>query len=866
MRTLKKALSLVLVLAMVFTLAVPALAVDKKGSDFTDYAKVQNKEAVDVLTALGVLNGNPDGTFGADGTFTRAQGATMITYLTLGKTVADALPTSATKFSDVPASFWGAKYIQYCADQGIINGYGDGKFGPDDKLTATQWALMLLGALGYESKNEGIAGSGWELSTTRLAMKAGIASASDMTGTFNRDVAAKMAFNTLKADVVEYTTNGTNITVGDTTIQTGASKAEKVEIKDEGAKNYAGNTGAGVGYQQFCELHFDKLKLSTGSDDFGRTANSWKNGATAVGNYTTAAAVTFNGKTSANDVASALSGYYIKDNASDPVNHKINNTDKTVFTADIEDDVVDRAKVDSITETTFNGVATQTLAKTIADLTANGRLIEFYADTNNVVTQVVVIDYTVGEVTKVNTAKNGDVTYTISGAGAKTDFDDADKADTIEVYGSIAKGDIVTYVEGVSKLHVYPTTTVSGAQSKYNTSSSTITVNGTSYTVGIGVFKDNTNKVAMGDFGNSTKTDNTYYLDQYGFVVKTTAKAASTDYAYIVDAVGKTANTLDGNVPTIEVRAVLADGSVGAYTVAVEKKNGDYYLTGTDIKFDERNDAKAVAETLKTQAVVGYTLDGTTMTVEPLDTTLADGSTTLLKDINDGDSSKIVKGNTAVTADGKTVLLNKDVTIVIYDNDNKSAKVLTGVSDLGSTELKTFATVVSGSSSTIGTAKIVFATVSGGVVLDSTSYAFINAAKYDTTLVDGKDQYIYTGYLADGSTIELTSKTQLKPATVSGSTVGLYEYTAENTITKTTALCDQTDANRVDGKYGYGRLSVTGEMLYFNGSNTYYNMADAQVVYVDTELNDVDGNVGIFVLKVVNGTVTSTVETIYIFR
>ena len=58
MRTLKKALSLVLVLAMVFALAVPGFAAEKKASDFTDYSKVTNKEAVDVLTAIGVLNGN----------------------------------------------------------------------------------------------------------------------------------------------------------------------------------------------------------------------------------------------------------------------------------------------------------------------------------------------------------------------------------------------------------------------------------------------------------------------------------------------------------------------------------------------------------------------------------------------------------------------------------------------------------------------------------------------------------------------------------------------------------------------------------------------------------------------------------------
>ena len=47
MRTLKKALSLVLVLAMVFTLAVPALAVDK-AADFKDYDKVENLSLIHI--------------------------------------------------------------------------------------------------------------------------------------------------------------------------------------------------------------------------------------------------------------------------------------------------------------------------------------------------------------------------------------------------------------------------------------------------------------------------------------------------------------------------------------------------------------------------------------------------------------------------------------------------------------------------------------------------------------------------------------------------------------------------------------------------------------------------------------------------
>ena len=474
------------------------------------------------------------------------------------------------------------------------------------------------------------------------------------------------------------------------------------------------------------------------------------------------------------------------------------------------------------------------------------------------------IEYTVGTVTKVVTAKNGDVTYTITNAGgAKVDYA-ADKADTIEVNGAIAKGDVVTMVQGTSALHVYPTTTFTGAQSKFNNAANTITVNGTTYTVGTGVLASAGTPVAMGDFGNSTKTDNTYYVDQFGFVVKTTAKAASTDYAYIVDATGKDETTLDGTTYKIEVRAVLADGTVGTYTIATEKKSDGYtYLKGTDTQITNAN---TTATNLKNAAVWGYTLDGTTMTVEALNTTLADGATTLLAADTTDDSAacKIEKGDTSVVAaSSKTVLLNKDVTIVVYNSTSKTAKVLTGTSALGSNVLEDYKTVVTGTSSTMGTAKVIFTKVASDMLQDTTSYAFINAAKFDTVLDNGKTVYVYTGYNADGTTVELTSSSPLNPANTHNAKVGLYAYTADNKVGA--LLKDQTTVG-VSTKYGYGRLNVAGQMVYLDGTTTYYNMSDAQVTYVDTTVNDVDGNVGIFVLKVVNGSVTSDVEAIYMFR
>ena len=83
MKNLKKVL--VLALAMALSLMTVAFAAD--ASDYKDYDKVTHKEAVDVMTAVGVFNGTGDGTnFSPDGTLTREQAAKIITYMIMGQT------------------------------------------------------------------------------------------------------------------------------------------------------------------------------------------------------------------------------------------------------------------------------------------------------------------------------------------------------------------------------------------------------------------------------------------------------------------------------------------------------------------------------------------------------------------------------------------------------------------------------------------------------------------------------------------------------------------------------------------------------------------------------------------------------------
>ena len=108
-------------------------------------------------------------------------------------------------FTDVPA--WAEGFVNLCASLDIVAGVGDGKFAPNETVTAAQAALMLSRALGYFQNNAEF-GNDWALAAIRRATSAGIIG-DDMVLAANeglsRDNVAQMTFNTLtKAVPVQY--------------------------------------------------------------------------------------------------------------------------------------------------------------------------------------------------------------------------------------------------------------------------------------------------------------------------------------------------------------------------------------------------------------------------------------------------------------------------------------------------------------------------------------------------------------------------------------------------------------------------------------------------------------------------------------
>lgn len=187
--------TLCLVLAFVLVLGLCTIGA---GAAFTDQNSVQYTNAVNTMANLGILKGFEDGSFKPAEGVTRAQAAKMIAYMMLGEANAEKMPTKQV-FSDVPASHWAAKYINYCNTKGIINGLGNGTFAPNSPVTAIQLAKMLLASAGY-GKNGEFVGSGWDVNVFTAAVENDLfegSLAADYDSGATREEASLYVYNTL---------------------------------------------------------------------------------------------------------------------------------------------------------------------------------------------------------------------------------------------------------------------------------------------------------------------------------------------------------------------------------------------------------------------------------------------------------------------------------------------------------------------------------------------------------------------------------------------------------------------------------------------------------------------------------------------
>ena len=158
---MRKVLSLVLVLALVlgsFAFTFAATPSDVVGED--------SEDAVNVLMELGVISGYPDGSYKPAGIVTRGEMAKII-ICALGL---EDYAAGSSSFSDM-AGHWSDKFVAYAVSLGIINGYPDGTFKPNNTVSYDEAAKMLVASLGY---NEASLVGSWPVNWVTKAKVLGI--------------------------------------------------------------------------------------------------------------------------------------------------------------------------------------------------------------------------------------------------------------------------------------------------------------------------------------------------------------------------------------------------------------------------------------------------------------------------------------------------------------------------------------------------------------------------------------------------------------------------------------------------------------------------------------------------------------------
>ena len=139
-------------LVVILTIAVLLFAF----SGFAAASEQTEQElAAQRLLSFGVIEGFPDGTLRLTQEITRAEFA-RISVLAQGLgDAATALQGTITQFSDVGTNLWFTGWINVASAHGIIVGYPDGTFRPNNNITYAEAVTMILRTLGYNDNLPG---------------------------------------------------------------------------------------------------------------------------------------------------------------------------------------------------------------------------------------------------------------------------------------------------------------------------------------------------------------------------------------------------------------------------------------------------------------------------------------------------------------------------------------------------------------------------------------------------------------------------------------------------------------------------------------------------------------------------------------
>ncbi len=129
-------------IAVLAAIALPSVAL---AVSFPDVSTTHiYREQIETLADMGIVKGNPDGTFNPGGTINRAELLTLL-YRAAGKT--PATPTKSC-FKDVNTDAWFSAVVCDSAKNGYVGGYPDGYFRPGNAVNRVESLKMIHTVLG----------------------------------------------------------------------------------------------------------------------------------------------------------------------------------------------------------------------------------------------------------------------------------------------------------------------------------------------------------------------------------------------------------------------------------------------------------------------------------------------------------------------------------------------------------------------------------------------------------------------------------------------------------------------------------------------------------------------------------------------
>ncbi|PWW31257.1 N-acetylmuramoyl-L-alanine amidase [Cytobacillus oceanisediminis] len=162
-------------LSFLVTFCIMAISMGGTGlaAYLTDIPEKYSSE-INYLLDRKVITGYPDQTFRPEVNVTREEAATMI-----GRAMGLNGQQRTTSFSDVPQSSYASGYIQSAVEKGILTGYSDGTFRPENKMTRGEMAYLLKRAFNLSSTSyvffSDVAKSGTQYTAINTVVTAGLA-------------------------------------------------------------------------------------------------------------------------------------------------------------------------------------------------------------------------------------------------------------------------------------------------------------------------------------------------------------------------------------------------------------------------------------------------------------------------------------------------------------------------------------------------------------------------------------------------------------------------------------------------------------------------------------------------------------------